>query len=520
MDEKGRIARAAGSMSVATLISRFLGYTRDMILAFYFGATGLSDTFFVAFRVPNLLRELFAEGSMTAAFVPVLTEYEVKDPQEAKRLVRITFSFLFALAGAVCVIGIIYAPKFVSVLGVGYIDDPEKFARTVLLTRVMFPFLLFMSLAALIMGALNVKRVFFISAVAPAMLNITIIVSVVALVHTLDTPILAAAIGVSLGGLVQFAFQLPSFYKQGYGLAPLWKPRHPGMIRMVKLIGPAVIGMAVAQINVVVSTTLATLLPEGSVTYLFYAMRLAHFPVGVFGVAVGTAVLPSLSTHAANKDFDALREDFSFSLRLLLFVSLPSMAGLIALKEPIVNLLLQRGAWTYVATVGTSQALMYYSFGLWAYMGVRVVAPAFYSMQDTKTPVKAGVIALTLNVVLSFALMGPLKHSGLALANALSSMLNFMMLMLLLRKKLQRVEGRRILRSFLKSAFASAVMGVLAWAVLRQPMWTMHGDTGLKAALMLGVIAGSALLYVILSRILGCEELDFIVSRFMNKERR
>jgi putative peptidoglycan lipid II flippase len=195
------------------------------------------------------------------------------------------------------------------------------------------------------------------------------------------------------------------------------------------------------------------------------------------------------------------------------------MAGMIALKEPIVNLLFQRGVWDYAATLGTAESLMYYSFGLWAFMGVRVAAPAFYSMQDTRTPVKAGVAALIANVVLSLALMGPLKHSGLALANALSAMLNFVMLMYLLRKKLQWIEGRRILRSFLKSAFASTVMGALAWTALRQELWTMPGDAALKTILMLGVIAVSALLYVIISRVLGCEELDFLVKRFLKKER-
>jgi putative peptidoglycan lipid II flippase len=250
MDEKGRIAKAAGSMSVATLISRFLGYARDMLLAFYFGATGLSDTFFVAFRVPNLLRELFAEGSMSAAFVPVLTEYQTKDPAEAKRLVRVTFTFLLVAAGAVCVLGIIFAPQIVTVIAPGFLKSPDKFSLTVLLTRVMFPFLLFISLAALLMGALNVKRVFFVPALAPAMLNITIIATVVTLVPVLPTPILAVAAGVALGGLVQFAFQTPAFFHKGYSIIPAWNPRHPGLGRMLKLLLPVTLGMAVAQINI------------------------------------------------------------------------------------------------------------------------------------------------------------------------------------------------------------------------------------------------------------------------------
>lgn len=519
MDERGRIARAAGSMSGATMISRVLGYARDMLLAFYFGATGLSDTFFVAFRIPNLLRELFAEGSMSAAFVPVLTEYQSRDSSEAKRLVRVTFSFLFVSAGAVCALGIIFAPQIVTLLGMGFLDEPEKFSHTVLLTRVMFPFLLFMSLSALVMGALNVKRVFFVPALAPAMLNVTIIATVVTLVHVLPTPILAAAVGVVLGGLIQFAFQTPAFFMKGYSLAPAWNPGHPGLKRMLKLLGPVVLGLAVAQINIVVSTTLATLLAEGSVTYLFYSMRLIHFPVGVFGVAMGMAVLPSLSKHAVKKDLVSLREDFSFALRLLLFISVPAMAGLIALREPIVNLLFQRGEFDYRATLGTSNALMFYSVGIWAFVGVRVVVSTFYSMQDTRTPVKAAVAALTANVLLSLVLMGPLKHNGLALANALSSMLNFTLLMYFLRRKLGRVEGRRIAMSFLKTALASLVMGALVWLALRGEMWTFSGQSLLKTAWLTGGIAISVVVYALLCRMLRCEELKFITETFFQRKR-
>lgn len=518
MDEKGRIAKAAGSMSVATQISRILGYARDMLLAFYFGAGGVSDTFFVALRIPNLLRELFAEGSMSAAFVPVLTEYQTKDPAEAKRLVRVTFTFLLVAAGLVCALGIMFAPQIVTLLGVGYLDEPEKFSRTVLLTRIMFPFLIFVSLSALTMGALNVKRVFFVPALAPAVLNITIIVTIVVLVPSMSMPILAVAVAWALGGLVMFMFQTPAFFHKGYSLLPAWNPMHPGMRSMFKLLGPVVLGMAVAQINIVVSVSLGTLLKEGSVTYLYYSMRLIWFPVGVFGVAMGMAVLPSLSEHALKNDYDSLREDFSFALRLLFFISIPAMAGLIALREPIVNLLFQHGVFTYTATVGTADALMYYSTGIWAFVGIRVVAATFYSMKDTKTPVKAAVAALVANLILSLTLMGPLRHSGLALANALSAMLNFSLLIYFLRKRLGRVEGRRITNSFIKAVAASVVMGVLAWMVLRGEIWKLPGDFAIKAAWIFGTIALSALVYVILCRILKCEELEFIISRFLKKE--
>ncbi len=274
-DEKSRIAKAAGLMSVATFLSRVLGYVKDMLLAGIFGATGMADTFFVAFRIPNLLRELFAEGAMSSAFIPVLTEYRTKMGQEeARKLVMITFTFLMLFVGLICVLGIIFTPAIVTAIAPGFLAMPEKFSLTVLLTRIMFPFLLFISIAALVMGALNTKRIFFIPALAPAMLNITIIIVVLILIPRMQQSIIAVAIGVVLGGLIQFAFQLPSFFKNGYSLKPAYNFGHAGLKKMAVLIMPATMGMAVAQVNIFVSTILASYLSEGSITYLYYSCGL------------------------------------------------------------------------------------------------------------------------------------------------------------------------------------------------------------------------------------------------------
>lgn len=521
MSERHRIARAAGLMSVATFISRILGYVKDMILAVYFGATGLSDTFFAAFRIPNLMRELFAEGSMSSAFIPVLTEYREKEgDKEARRLVAITFTFIVIVVGAVCILGIVFAPQIVSAIAPGFLKDPDKFSLTVLLTRVMFPFLLFISLAALLMGALNTKKVFFIPALAPAALNVSIIAIVVLFSSMFIRPIMAVAVGVAVGGFVQFVFQLPSFYRAGYrlGFAPAFG--HLGLKRMAVLIIPATLGMAVNQINIIVSNILASYLPEGSITYLYYSMRLTQFPIGIFGVAMGMAALPSLSSHAVKGDMEKLREDFSFSLRLLFFISIPAMAGLIALREPIVNLLFQRGRFDYAATAGTSQALLYYSLGIWAIVGVRIVAAAFYSMQDTKTPVKVAAVALTANVLLSLALMGPMRHSGLALANALSATINFLMLFYFLRRKLKRVEGGKILRSFMKTVFAASIMGLLGLIMLRCEMWTHSGMAAAKAAYLGGTMAVCLGVYLLLSRLLKSEEMGFVLHYIRERRRK
>ncbi|MEK7822756.1 MAG: murein biosynthesis integral membrane protein MurJ [Nitrospirota bacterium] len=512
MDEKRNITKAAGLMSIATFISRILGYAKDMILAVFFGATGLSDTFFVAFRIPNLLRELFAEGSMSSAVIPVLTEHQTKyGDEEAKRLVRIIFTSITIFVGLICVLGIIFAPAIVTAIAPGFLNMPDKFSLTVLLTRLMFPFLLFISLAAIVMGALNTRRIFFTPAVAPAMLNITIIAAVLLLAPGMEQPIIAVAIGVAIGGLVQFAFQLPSFFKNGYSLTPQYDFRHPGLKKISILILPATMGMAVAQINIFISTILASYLAEGSITYLYYSMRLIQFPIGIFGVAMGMAVLPTLSEHAVKGDFDSLRSDFSFALRLLFFMTIPAMAGLIALREPIVNMLFQRGKFDYAATIGTSQALLFYSLGIWAMVGVRIVTVSFYSMQDTRTPVKVAVIALLTNIILSLIFLGPLQHSGLALANAIASSVNFTVLFIMLRKKLGRVEGRKIAASFIKISTASAVTGLMGWFIIRGDIWMQSGKIIEKASAMTGVIALYIAVYILIMYLFRSEELTYLI---------
>lgn len=511
MDQKGKIAKAAGVMSAATFISRVLGYIRDMIFAFYFGATGVSDTFFAAFRIPNLLRELFAEGSMSAAFIPVLTEYRQKQgEEEASRLVKITFTFILVVVGLVCVLGVLFSPTIVTVIAPGFLGSAEKFSLTVLLTRIMFPFLLFISLAALVMGALNTKKVFFIPALAPAMLNITLIMSIILFESKSKQPITAAAIGVLAGGFVQFAFQLPSFFKNRYSLGFDTDFGHPGIKKMSILLIPATLALSVSQINIVVSNILASFLPSGSITYLFYSMRLIQFPIGIFGVAMGTAILPTLSEHAVKGNLDLLREDFSFALRLLFFISIPSMAGLIALREPIVNLLFQRGQFNYSATRGTAEALLFYSIGIWSVVGVRVVTAAFYSMQDTKTPVKVAVIGVLANLILSLSLMGPMKHSGLALANALASGINFLILFYMLRKKLKRIDAKKIIRSFAKISGASLIMGLVGWLILHGDLWTRGGNTGEKTLLLAGTAFVCAAIYIMANFLFRNEEMGYM----------
>jgi putative peptidoglycan lipid II flippase len=278
---------------------------------------------------------------------------------------------------------------------------------------------------------------------------------------------------------------------------------------MALLVLPATMALAVNQINIIVSSILASYLSKGSITYLYYSMRLIQFPIGIFGVAMGMAVLPTLSEHAVKGDMEKLREDFSFALRLLFFIAVPSMAGLIALREPIVNLLFQHRQFDYAATKGTAEALLFYSLGIWSIVGVRVVTSTFYSMQDTKTPVKIAAIGMLSNIILSILLMGPMKHSGLAFANSLASMVNFSLLFYFLRKKIQRVDAERILRSFAKVIIASVIMGIAGWALMHGELWTRSGSTALKAAYLSGTMLICIIIYFTASGIMKNEEMRY-----------
>ncbi|RMG70445.1 MAG: murein biosynthesis integral membrane protein MurJ [Nitrospirae bacterium] len=505
---KGReIVRSASVMSLATLISRILGFLRDMVLARYLGATGLSDTFFVAFRVPNLLRELFAEGSMSSAFVPVLSEVSAKrGEEEAGRVTSITFTFLIVFVGLVVVLGILLAPQIVALIAPGF-KEPEKLSLTITLTRIMFPFLLFVSLAALCMGALNVKGVFFVPAMSSSWFNLTVIVLVITITAVTRSPLIAAATGITVGGFMQFATQVPTFLRRGYRFRLNWSFNDEALKKIGRLVLPTTVGLAVSQINIFVSTILASYLKEGSITYLYYSMRLIQFPVGIFGVAMGMAVLPTLSRHASTGQMEALKEDFSYAIRMLFFISLPSMMGLIALREPIVNLLFQRGQFDYTATQGTAFSLIFYSLGIWSIVGTRVVVAAFYSMQDTRTPVAVAALAMVLNILFSLMLMVPLGHGGLALSNSLSSWVNFSLLFYILRRKLGRLGGREILKGFLKTLLASSLMALVAWALLRGELWQESGFITKKALYLFLTIVLSALLYGGCCKIMGVEEL-------------
>ncbi|UCH81715.1 MAG: murein biosynthesis integral membrane protein MurJ [Nitrospiraceae bacterium] len=511
-DNRKSVTKAAGQISVATTGSRILGFIRDILLAKIFGATGLTDAFFIAYRIPNLLRELFAEGSMSAAFVPVFTETLTREGGEnARKLASAVLAFLLLVLSVLCSLGILFAPLFVSLIAPGFIDSPDKFNLTVKLTRIMFPFLFFISIAAFAKGILNSLKQFFVPALAPMFLNLSIISAALLFAPRFTQPLLAIGIAVSLGGALQVAIQIPSLVKERFIIRPALIMSHPGLKKIRTLLLPAIIGMGVAQINIFVSTIFVSYLSGGAATYLYYAMRFVHLPIGIFGVAMATAVLPALSEHASRRDNDALRDTFSFSLRLLFFITLPAMAGLITLAGPVINVLLQRGEFSDLAASETAYALIFYSSGLWAFVGARIVASTFYSLQDTKTPVKIAVFSVVTNIICSFIFIGPLRHGGLALANAIASAVNFFLLFYFLRKRLVKVDGRNIGRSFIKTAVASCLMGVAGLIAVSSSIWNPEAALFERTGALIMIMVICIGIYVLISYLMKSDELHYLI---------
>jgi len=513
MNEDELVTRAAGIVGIFTFLSRVLGLVRDALIANFFGSGMAADAFFVAFRIPNLLRRLFAEGSFSVAFIPVFTEYlQNRSRQEAFLLARVVLTFLVLILTIVTILGIIFSPLIVRVIAPGFGGMGEKYALTVLLTRIMFPYIFLVSVLALFMGILNSLKHFAAPAMAPVFLNLCMIAALVFLAPYMKSPTVGLAIGVIGGGILQLALQIPFLMGKGLSFAPKWNLGHPAIKKIGMLMLPTIFGSAIYQINQLVGTLLASLLREGSVSYLYYADRLVQFPLGVFAIAISTAVLPSLSREAADGDLVRLKETLSHALRLSMFITMPAMIGLIVLREPIIRLLFQRGAFDSFTTIMTAQALLYYSLGLWAFAALRVFVSAFYSLQDTKTPVKVAVVAMLANIVFSLALMGPLKHGGLALALSVASTLQLCMLIVLLRKRLEGIDGRVVMGSMARSFLSSLIMGACIYLLTSEILAGQSTQSifGLTTGLLVTIAAG-VIIYVISAKVLGSKELSSLV---------
>jgi len=510
--ENSKVAKAAGIVSAATMVSRVFGLVRDMVIAAFFGASWMSDAFWVAFRIPNTLSRLLGEGSLTASFIPVFTEYlQKKTKDEALELAYNTFTLLSIILTFVSVLGIIFSPLIVGLIAPGFISEPRQFALAVFLNRLMFPYIFVISLGALCMGILNSFRRFASPALSPVMLNISIIVAALTLRPFFAEPITALAIGVLIGGVLQLSLQWPFLRKSGVKLKVRFNFRHPGLKQIGLLMIPAMLGAGITTINVFVGTILASMLPGGSVTYLFYADRIVELPLGVFAIAIGTASLPSFSRHVAAGNIDELKASISFSLRLMLFLTVPATFALMALNLPIISVIFQRGAFDAQAAIYTGQALFFYGMGLWAFSVVRVFVATFYSLQDAKWPMRAAIISFVVNLLVSLALMYPMKHKGLALATSLAAIVNVIILGIVLKKKIGPFLDRNFYFSTLKIITSSIIMGGSIMLIDVFMSWDSSSSFRSRFIYLLTAIVAGATTFFICSYLLKSPEMHSVI---------
>lgn len=470
-----RIAHSTSILAFTTAISRVLGFIRDILIAHLFGTAAQAQAFVVAFRLPNLMRDLVAEGAVSSAFVPVLSYYRTKaKPEEFWRLSQ---ALLQRLLFVLCLIGIagwFYAEVLVRIMAPGFVQEPEKFMLTVKLTRILFPLIVLVGLWAYFMGLLNSLQHFAMPSLAPAVMNVAMIAACLWGVPYAHPEILALAFGVIIGGLLQVVIQLPTASRLGFRWQWQWHWHHEGSSRVLKLLGPRLLGSAVHQTSVFVHTALASLgaiVGDGAVAVLYFANRLVQLPLALFGTASAQASLPALSEQAAHNDLVAFRKTLQTVIRMMTFVMVPSSVGLMVLATPIVEGLFERGAFDHRATLMTSQALIGYSLGLLAYSISKILSGAFYALQDTWTPVRLAVEAVVVNVLLSVTLMVPLQVGGLALAAALSNILNAYRLIRALEKRLKVTLLTPLVWPFLKILCASLFMGLCSWICWNLGPW-------------------------------------------------
>lgn len=511
--EHHKIGKRAGVVSFFTFLSRILGLARDAVVAYFLGASATADAFYVAFRIPNLLRRLTAEGALTIAFIPVFTEYLKKSRSEGKSVASVVFTYLSIFLVIIALLGVLFAPYLVKLIAYGFTEEPEKFRLTVYLTRLMFPYIILISLTALAMGILNSLKHFAAPAASPILLNVFIIIGAAVFSRYLSEPTVGLAAGVLVGGVAQLSLQIPVLVKKGMLPRLDFNYRHPALRSVLFLMLPAAFGAAVYQVNVLIITLLASFLPDGSVSYLWYADRVTEFPLGIFAIAIATATLPSLSDHAAEKDIDSFKRTFRFGLKGAFAITIPSAVGLYILATPVIRLLFQRGAFSDVATVGTVGALCFFVLGLPFLSGVRNIVPAFFAMKDSKTPVAIATVVVICNAILALILMRPLLHRGLALAVAIADAINFSLLMIFLRRKIGVLGGGEILASVARVAFSAAVMGLAVWCFKTYAVVSLFGKGlgPLIAAVLSSMLVGMAV-YMLMLRIVGAPEYEMLTS--------
>jgi putative peptidoglycan lipid II flippase len=518
-----RLARSAGLIGIATVTSRVLGVAREVVLAALFGAGNQMDAFNVAFRIPNLLRDLFAEGAMSAALVPTFTR-RLTSPQrdDAWRLANVVINALGSVMLVFIVLGWIFAPALAAAFAPEYADVPGKLALTAFLARLMLPFLATVAVSVTMMAALNSVHRFFVPALSPATFNIATLLCAFLLAPMMPRvgwpPIAAIAIGTLIGGIGQVAIQWPLLRREGWRYRAVLDWRDGGLREVLTLLAPATFGLAAVQVNVFVNTVLATGEGTGAVSWLNYAFRLMYLPIGLFGVSIGTAALPDISRHAAAADLAAMRRTISSALRLMLMLNIPATVGLMVLARPVVSLLLERGEFGAADTAATAAALTFYAPGLLGYSAVKIASPAFYALRDSRTPVIASAVAVATNIVLNLVLVRSMGFRGLALGTAIAAGLNAGLLIWLLRTRLGGLDGGRNTRAMASISIASAVMGaaVLAahWMLER---FLPGAGTIVKAVRVFASIGVGIVVLVGAARALRIEEFEAAIARVLAK---
>lgn len=519
--EQGRVVRSAGAFGAATLASRGLGMVRDMVIAAVFSAWA-TDAFFVAFTIPNVLRRLLGEGSLNAAVVPVYTQVGVRQRDaESIRFVRVMLGAWLVILVTVSAIGVAAAPLLVKLYAWGFADDPAKFGLTVTLTRIMFPYILFMGLVALSTGILNVHGRFFVPAFSPFFWNLSMIGCALLLTPQLEAygvrPVMSIAAGVVLGGLLQVIWQLPSLRKVGRLVWPALQFGHPELLKVFRLMLPMTLGFGLYQIDVLLSRLFASFLPGGSVSYLYYGMRVVDLPQAVFFLAIGAAVLPQLSRAAAEDRIQDLKRSYSDALSLALYVALPATVGIVVLARPIVSVLFLRGEFDVTMLHNTSTALAWMAPGVLGTAGVRVTTPAFFARNDTRTPTVVGAINLALYIAACLVLMRPFGHLGLAASLSIAPLTQFAQLLFALRRKVGRLGLRRVALTVARSVAGCALMAAAAWFLSTLGRWDDPSHILLNAAVLAGAVLAGVLVYAAVTRLLGARELTTILSSLRDR---
>lgn len=462
------LLHATGIVSSMTLLSRMAGFVRDIIIALSFGATAGVDAFFVAFKIPNFMRRLFAEGAFSQAFVPVLSEYQqLRSQGEVKQFLSYIVGSLGVILSLITVVAVLSTPLLISIFAPGFAHDSPRFAMASTMLRITFPYLMLISLTAMAAAVLNTYRSFAVPAFTPVLLNISIIFAAIYLAPHLQQPVVALAWGVLIAGVVQLLFQLPFLHRQNLLAPPNFGWHDPGVKRVLRLMIPALFGVSVAQVNLLLDTIFASFLPIGSISWLYYSDRLTNLPLGVFGVAVATVILPELSRKHANRSTKHFSMTLDWAFRSILIIGLPAAIGLYLLAGPLLAAMLGYGKFTDIDVTKARLSLMAFSIGIPAFMLVKVLASGFYARQDIKTPVKIGVIAVVCNILLNLALIIPMAHAGLALATSIAAFVNSGLLLILLIRREIYQSALGWSKFFLQLLLANGFMA--AWLYVWTP---------------------------------------------------